>query len=101
MAAVQRFASGPDCIFSCLPPSLTVHPCTLSHPPFWPCPCLLPHQPRRHQLQQIARVLRDTDPSLFAKLQQLGAEDCMFAYRWVAGWVASGQEAPRDVGCGH
>lgn len=49
--------------------------------------CLLALTPaphlRRHQLQQIARVLRDTDPSLFAKLQQLGAEDCMFAYRWV------------------
>lgn len=37
----------------------------------------------RHQLRQIARVLRDTDPSLYAKLQRLGAEDCMFAYRRV------------------
>lgn len=26
-------------------------------------------------------MLRDTDPTLYRKLQQLGAEDCMFAYR--------------------
>lgn len=57
------------------------------------CPPLL----CRHQLQQIARVLRDTDPQLYSKLQQLGAEDCMFAYRcgmvqgqpgWLTAWLA-------------
>lgn len=51
----------------------------------------------RHQLQQIARVLRDTDPSLFAKLQQLGAEDCMFAYRMVV--VMLRRELPPAACC--
>lgn len=42
-------------------------------------------------------MLRDTDPQLYSKLQQLGAEDCMFAYRcgmvqgqpgWLTAWLA-------------
>ena len=63
------------------------------------------HPPRecRHQLQQIARVLRDTDPSLYNKLQLLGAEDCMFAYRWVGGWVGGwvGPASGAVISCRH
>ncbi|KAL4444555.1 hypothetical protein ABPG77_002372 [Micractinium sp. CCAP 211/92] len=51
----------------------------------------------RHQLQQIARVLRDTDPQLYSKLQQLGAEDCMFAYRMVV--VMLRRELPPAACC--
>ena len=46
-------------------------------------PAPLRSLPRRQQLLQIARILADIDPTLFAKLQALGASDCMFAYRMV------------------
>ena len=37
-------------------------------------------------------MLRDTDPSLYAKLKQLGAEDCMFTYRWDQAVVADARQ---------
>lgn len=35
------------------------------------------------QLSKIGRVVADTDPVLYNRLQQLGVADCMFAYRMV------------------
>lgn len=37
----------------------------------------------RMQLAQIAGILRDTDPALFARLRELDCADCTFAYRMV------------------
>lgn len=42
-----------------------------------------PFHLHRQQLLQIARIIQDTDPGLFKKLDQLEATDCMFAYRMV------------------
>lgn len=37
----------------------------------------------RMQLGQIANILHDTDPALFARLRELDCADCTFAYRMV------------------
>ncbi len=37
----------------------------------------------RSQLNKVASILSDTDPTLHRKLDALGAADCMFAYRMV------------------
>lgn len=35
------------------------------------------------QLNQVSRIISDTDPKLFKKLNSLGISDCMFTYRMV------------------
>lgn len=37
----------------------------------------------KQQLMRVAKILQDTDPKLYKKLQSLGCEDCTFAYRMV------------------
>jgi len=37
----------------------------------------------RTQLNKVASILSDTDPTLHDKLEKLGSADCMFAYRMV------------------
>ncbi|KAL6781384.1 CGL44 [Auxenochlorella protothecoides x Auxenochlorella symbiontica] len=37
----------------------------------------------KHQLLQLAHILSDTDPPLYARLRALDSGDCMFAYRMV------------------
>lgn len=37
----------------------------------------------RDQLERVARVLKDTDPALYRRLEALGAADCTFAFRMV------------------
>ena len=37
----------------------------------------------KKQLSRVARILADTDPVLYRRLQTLGSADCMFAYRMV------------------
>lgn len=37
----------------------------------------------KRQLSRVARIISDTDPVLYKKLEALGVSDCMFAYRMV------------------